>query len=255
MKRVFVLLLIILFMTGVSGCMVTDELKESVQGIQELVSAGEKNATDTALEKLSMKYGTDFTVLKVGDRIDTESTTFYLCPKDREEPVFQAIVDGTTGEVTDNYVSRQVALEYNGMFEDLLRSKNITGTVSASFICDDDSKADDIETSVEDYFEVYHVKSAFLRVALDGSTLGKSAAADLIAVCRQAQTETGAQVAVSGAVIGERYGDCAKDMKREPRVSATWFDAYSPAGTFRFAVTDGESNISAETLQEQLAGE
>lgn len=221
----------------------SDSFSENTQSTTEIV----KNA-------LSLKYGYNFEVLKMGGRIDTDSTSFYLYPDFAPDIVFKAVVDSETKEVSENFISRVISAKFNSELKDKLNEYGISGEASATFIKSDDSQENDIYISTAEYFDKYEVSCVFLYFVLNSQTLNDSSAENLISVFRTLGSKYNVQVAVSGVAVSAKYNECAEQMKLEPDVSATWFDSFSPECSYSFAVTYGISNISVSELQEILTG-
>lgn len=255
MKRIITCLFVIIMVLGVSGCMNKEEIREAVNGIGSQIGQASNAATEKVIQELEIKYGCDFVAIKIGGRIDSGETAFYISPKENPALVFKAVVDDETLEISDNYIERIVAEKFVAEMEKRLTEKGLSGSASALFISDDDSQEDDPAIALTDYIEKYKVKSAFVYLALDKQTVSSTSSDDLLDACKALSNEFKIQVAVSGAVIGDKYKNCAEDMKKEPDVNATWFDSYSPSGNYQFAVTDGKSNISKEKLDMELTGE
>ncbi len=255
MKKLIIFMLSGMMILGWSGCMNQNEYKNTVQGMTDYVNQATAHSAERVLGELELKYGCSFEIKKVGGRIDTHSVTFYVSPKDNPGVVFKAVIDTLTQKVKDNCMERMIAVGFEKSLEGALEKRGVRGTAQASFAHKDDSAEDDILISQKEYFEKYQVDETLVYLALDAATTGESAAEELIDACRETGNSLNLLVAVNGVVLSDKYADCAKDMKGDPNVSATWFDAYSPSCHYHFAVTDGNSNVSEQELSKILAGD
>lgn len=239
MKKLIIFILSCMMIAGWSGCM----------------NQATGHSAERVLGELELKYGCSFEIKKVGGRIDNHSVAFYVSPKDNPGVVFEASIDPQTQKVKDNCIERMIAVSFEKDLEDALEKRGVRGTAQASFVYEDGSAEDNILITQKEYFEKYRVDETFVYLALDAATIGESAAADLIDACREIGNRLNLLVAVNGVVLSDKYADCSKDMKEEPNVSATWFDAYSPSCHYHFAVADGNSNVSEQELSKILAGD
>ncbi|MCH5297254.1 MAG: hypothetical protein J1E85_06250 [Ruminococcus sp.] len=255
MKVFSLFLAAIILLLGASGCINKHEYKEVIENVKNYVGENAQSTAETVKNKLSLKYGCDFEVAKVGGRIDTSSTTFYLYPDFDSSMVFKTVIDSKTEEISDDFISRIIATKINSELKDNLNKYGISGEASAIFIKQDDRDEDDINITKEEYFEKYEVSSVFFYLVLNSQTLNDSSAENLISVCNSLGSKYNIQVAINGVTVSSKYSECAEQMKSEPDVSATWFDAFEPDCSYSFAVTDGKSNISVYELKKILAGE
>lgn len=255
MKKLLVIMLSSIIILGWGGCMNQNEYSNAIQGMTDYTNQATGHAAELVTGELELKYGCSFDVKKVGGRLDTGSVTFYLSPKDNAGVVFEAVIDTQTQKVKDNFINRMIAASFEKDFEGALEKRGIRGCAQAVLAHKDDSAEDDITITQKEYFEKYQIDEALVYLALDAATTGESAAADLIEVCRKTGNELKLLVAVNGVVLSDKFAGCAKDMKEEPNVSSTWFDAYSPLCNYHFAVTDGKSNVSEQELSKILAGD
>lgn len=255
MKKIIIIMISVVIIWGVSGCMNQNELKDAIDGLSGYVNKSTNDAAEAVTRELELKYGCQFEIKKTGGRIDSDSVAFYLSPKDDSGVVFKASINTKSGNITDNYIGKNIAAGFVRDFENNLAEYGIRGAVSAAFTHQDDANEDDIQISAEEYFEKYKVSSSLVYLALDNSTVNSDSAENLIKVCRAMGTEYGITIAVNGVVLSDRFSACASDMKSEPDVSATWFDVYSPISSYHFAVANGDSNISKEELKKILAGD
>lgn len=253
--KIIIFLFAVLLSIGASGCMDNKEYNEVVDGIKNYISENTQLTTDTIKNGLSLKYGCNFEVVKIGGRIDTGSTSFYLYPDFDFNIVFKAVIDSESEEISDNFISRIIAFKINSELKDSLNKYGISGEASVTFVRQDDSEEDNINITKEEYCEKYEVSSVFFYLVLDSQTINESSAENLISVCKSLGDKYKIQIAVNGVVVSAKYNECAEQMKAEPDVSATWFDLFEPDCTYRFAVTDGKSNISVSELKEILVGE
>ena len=256
MKKIFASFFIFILILGANGCMNNKEYTDILENFKNLVDKNTQETADSVKNGLSLKYGCDFDAVKIGGRIDTNSTVFYLHPDFDTNIVFKAVIDSETEEITDNFISRIIASKINTELKEILDKYNISGEASVNFVRkNDDGEEDDIDITVEEYFEEYEVKSIFLYLAINSETLNDASADNLISVCKAFESKYNTQIAVNGVAISDKYYECSEQMKTDPEVSATWFDSFNPDCSYKFAVTDGKSNVSVSELKEILAGE
>ncbi len=255
MKKILTAFFTFILILEISGCMYKNEYTDTLEGLKNSVNENTQTTADSVIAELSLKYGCDFDAVKIGGKIDTSPTEFYLHPDFDTSIVFKAVIDSETEEITDNFISRLIGSKINTELKSNLSNYNISGEASVNFVRkNDDGEEDDIDITVEEYFEEYEVKSIFLYLAINSETLNDASADNLISVCKAFESKYNTQIAVNGAAISDKYYECTEQMEINPEVSATWFDSFNPDCTYKFAVTNGKSNVSVSELKEILAG-
>jgi hypothetical protein len=103
MKKIMAMALLVLIITGVTGCMGALHLLDSSQS-QEIE------------QRLEEKYGEKFVVERIGDRLDTGFVKAVCRPANREDLFFYAKLYNESKELTDGYAYRRVTR----MFADIV---------------------------------------------------------------------------------------------------------------------------------------
>ena len=74
-------------------------------------SVFEADTATSVKKKLNEKYGIEFDVTAMGDRINTGTATLYCFPKDNDNVHFTVIYDYSNKSITDDYLARKSAVE------------------------------------------------------------------------------------------------------------------------------------------------
>lgn len=256
MKRITVILLVIIFMLGVSGCMGNQDVNELQELFGQLIQNSTEKDIETAQNALSLKYGCEFTVTHIGGRIDSDSTTMYLTPDFDENLVVRAELYQDSQQVRDNLIDRLVGRSFSKTLDDMLKEKDVDISAWTSFVCSDrDQEEDDINITVDEFTDKYHPEQAMVYFALRQGSIDGSTAAKLTGAFSDMSKKYKVEIILHGVILDEDYAECAAQIKDQTILTATWFYDFKTTDAFRYAVTEGESNLSDSELQAILNGE
>lgn len=208
------------------------------------------NIAKEVCDALEIKYGEEFKVLKIGDRLNTNHTKLYVYPVDNEDIVFTAIIDRDTREVEDDYVVEkvncQVEKEVNKAFE-LYDIK----VFSSSYIID----KNEIITKSNNYTprELYE-DNAFdhysIHLIIEGS---KCDAIKIQEAIKKANLKIGVNLLIHIYVFDEEnYYDCLQEFIDLPKVNSSIVNQHSPYSVFDVRIRDGQIDLSNAEIEVEL---
>ena len=231
--------------------MYNDEIYKTYEGMVDTVNRITDDIIKETTENLKIKYECDFKALKVGNRIDTGSTTIYFCPEDNEKIVFIATVDAETNKVKDDYITKLVSEKIKDKCENKFDSHKLSATCNVYIYGETPDDETNTEITVDDYLAMYPVSSIFIYMAVDNACVDEIAHS-LIQSVKELSSEYDVPVVVSGFVVGKDYNECRKQLDIEPDVSDTWFYDFDVLSSFKFAVTDSVCNVSEQDIFSEI---
>ncbi len=256
--KIICLLSVLIISMGLSGCMRNSEqLENSLPAGYNAENEKTISATDRAVEELNKKYGEEFKITKVGNRINTDSISMYACPKNNSDIVFTVSVNKQDKSVTDDYPERMVAVKLQNEIENNLILNGIEVSTNALLGYSRNTSCNDANILIEEFFKTYNVETVLLHTAINFDCIDSGTAKNLINAITEFSNKYDTEFVFDGYVINENYSKCRYEMKSLPEVTSTWFDEYNPCSTVSFYVNDGicsqnESDINAALMGSKL---
>ncbi len=254
MKKAGIFLAVIALTVSVvlmGGCskMANDSFNEAYSFGKEIVADNTKEVAEKTIKQLSLKYGCDFTATDIGNRIDRESADLYLYPNYDETLTFKATFNTETGEVSDNLIRRIVQKKYADALCESLGSFGLDASASVMFLSKSDFKENNLNISLEKYIEKYSVNSALIYMSVNKETVTEFVSKDLIESFKEIAHEYGMDLVVYGFVFSDNYNSISEEQEKEPDIVISWFKDNNPQNSFKFAIVNGECNVSEEELK------
>lgn len=219
---------------------------------KEIIVGNTKEVEEKTIEQLSLKYGCDFTATEIGNRIDRESADLYLYPNYDNTLTFKATLNTETGEVSDNLIRRIVQKKFADTLCESLGNFEIDATASVLFLSESDFEENNLNISLEEYIQKYNVHSASIYMSVNKETVTEFVSNDLIESCRGIANEYGMDLVVYGFVYSDNYNSISEEQEKEPDIVISWFKDNSPQNSFKFAIVNGECNVSEEELKKSF---
>lgn len=203
---------------------------------------------------LSDKYGCSFNIEKVGGRINSSSTTYYLTPEFDNSFEIKAVVT-SDGKVKDNVIDRVVGKKFSDIVNSTVNAKGIDIVSWVTFVCQGvDENENNINTTFDEYLEKYKPTDAIIYFVLRKGSIDYSTAEKLTSSFIELSNSYGIDICLYGVVMGTDFDNCADDMVNRAEISSTWFSNYTYENAVRYAIIDGKSNLSIEELQNIISG-
>lgn len=227
------------------------EIMAALNELQAEINEKSEETVDIALAELEKKYNCDFEIKKIGNRMNTNSTTMYSSAIDNPDVVFSVKLDKETNEIIDDYSSRLVC----SVIEEDVNSSIKENTACSVLLYGADSNDEtNINIDVHSYVNKYNVESAFVYLAVNKYDIDNDTPQNLISAVNDLSQKFGISFVLSVHIIGDKFELCKADIKNNPDINNTWFDSYEPSGNFSFSVTDGVCNTTAEEIYNILMG-
>ena len=112
-----------------------------LMGACSMLGTFNKTTANTVCGRLNAKHNEEFEAEYIGNRIDTNSATLYVHPKDTSKLMFKAVIDND-GNVTDDYVSNIIIYQIENDIVDEFSKIGIDCAVDGSIISDVSEETD-----------------------------------------------------------------------------------------------------------------
>lgn len=251
--KIICLLSLLIIVLGVSGCMTNSEqFEKALSAAYDAVNENTKDSVDKAVEELNKKYGEEFEITKVGNRINTDSISMYACPKNNSDIVFTVYVNKQDKSVTDDYVERMVAVKLQNEIEKSLSLNGVEVSTNVLLSCPKNKSCNDVNISIDEFFEICNVDTVLMYTAIDFSSINSDTAKNIINTITEISKKYNTEFVFDGYVINENYSECRYEMKSLPKVTSTWFDKYNHCCMVSFFVDDGICSQSESDINDIL---
>ena len=191
---------------------------------------------------LEEKYGEEFEVTKLGDRINTGHTKFQMNPVNNKEIVFEATMDNDDGVVVDSYVRASVANRVEKEIKNLLEKIDIKTELIISLSCKDLREERNTKLSLWDLVKNYSCKKIFIDLPLNENDYSEEKVNEIMGLLKKFRNYYG--VNINGflyRIPNEAYDKCLGDLNTYYMVSDTWFRQYGLKEKYSFSIN--ENNI------------
>ncbi|MFI3326523.1 MAG: hypothetical protein R3Y35_10170 [Clostridia bacterium] len=199
-------------------------------------SAINQKTSNEVCKHLEEKYGCSFTALKIGDRINTSSTTLYICLEDDPNVIFE-VKKYDDGTIKDDYVEGLICNEIDKYVESIFAKYNIACTSNAMILEHEAINEDDTSLSIVSFFEKYSLDYYYLCFAVSNEnfeeeTLTKA----LTEICEN----IGVDITFSGYIYDkDKYAECSQAIAETPTFSKYSYESYSPTANVICVLKDG----------------
>lgn len=203
-------------------------------------SVFEADTATTVKKKLNEKYGLNFVVTAMGDRINTGSATLYCHPEDNENIRFSAVYNYSTQSITDDYLPRKYAVELENEIAGFSES---LGVPFAAFVVFDDAKYDDVTnvSDLEDFVKQSGTSKLFIRLALNADQVAsdQKAKAILDSLVQLSSNHESVSLLVPVFMYHEDdYNNCVGELRERTEVNNLWFESFNSFEKITIKVQD-----------------
>ena len=140
-------------------------------GACSMLGTFNKTTANTVCERLNAKYNEKFEAEYIGNRIDTNSATLYVHPKDTPKLMFKAVIDND-GNVTDDYVSNIIIYQIENDIVDEFSKIGIDCAVDGSIISDV-SEETDKSLSVNEFADKHNIEDIYFKIVFYDKSISK----------------------------------------------------------------------------------
>lgn len=217
------------------------------------MSACSKINSETAADvcnALKAKYGEDFEVTQIGDRLNSSTATTYVHPVNNSDIVFTARID-RSGNVVDDYVNNIIM---NSLEHDLVAKLSNSGFISVAnaVVTEDDVIETDRNLDPNTFVKKNGLESVLVRVVFDYKN---EDAETIISALEQATNKYEFDLVISAYFMNhDSFTQCENDFKTYPSVGATKIDSYSPLFSVKTVLSGGKSSVTASELAAIMEG-
>ena len=200
-----------------------------------------KTIADEVCVELRDRYGVEFVAVKIGDRLNTDSATLILYPKDNPELRIVAKIDRSTRIVTDDYYQQIICDRLRREIEKSLYLHQINATARVFAIISEGKKPDSSDMSFPDLLHLCDFDYYLLFLAIEDSIeyteeLVRSYISEL---CTQENISIGVYCYVFDA---QQYQLCKDELLENPLISETQMRQFNPINSRSYLINaeDGE---------------
>ena len=216
--------------------MVDEEIRCLMEDGKQIIEENTNNTVETAKKLLGQKYGLDFEVLAIGNRLDRETADLIVVAEDDPDRCFKAVVNNDIPKCSDNYVRRCVGIRLRDELVGMLKENGAEAYCIVKLLSEDDSDETDTEISIEEYFERYQVSGMLIYMMAPSSQEGGSPTPQTIkAACDALHDRYRVTVTLWCYYIIGDYEKCKQGFLRNPDVGAGYFDFFETEPAFSYA--------------------
>ena len=206
---------------------------------------------------LNEKYGEEFKSVKIGNRLNTGTTTLYCCNINSEERLFEVVYNLDNADINDNYIKTMLNYDFADEFEAEMAKYDVDVACTVTSKSDDSSAETNVDMSLDEYIQKYNVKRLFVRAAVDETQINEQWCEDFIkgVIDLNNKYNTKINVIVFPMESG-KFNECQKDVIAEVEPGNDWYLDYSDTKTeFVVNTENGQVNTTVTELLEGLKGE
>lgn len=243
-------------MIGVNGCMLEnkDDFQFSENDIEKVEQAfkeynnNTQKSFDAITTELSEKYGDSFEIQKVRNVTGTEYIQAYVTSEKYPDVTFDAWVDRTTKEVTDDYLRMVIGYKIQQEVTENLNKYGIQSYSKITLSLVNKQNITDTEIDTRLYLDENGADEIIVHTSLMMNTMDTNMANDLIKTVLELSKEYNVNFLFSGYLLVDDYESCVNDMKVTPSVNEPWYGGYDVLKRFYFSVKNGVATKNATEL-------
>lgn len=203
-------------------------------------SVFEADTAKTVKKMLNEKYGLNFVVTAMGDRINTGSATLYCHPEDNENIRFSVVYNYSSKEISDDYLPRKYAVELENEIADFSQSLDVP---FAAYVVFDDAKYGDVTnaSSIEDFVHQSGTSKIFIRLALnvDQAASEQKAKEILNSLVQLSINHESVPLLVPIFMYHEDdYNNCVGELRERTEANNLWFESFNSFEKITIKVQD-----------------
>lgn len=213
-------------------------------------SVFEVDTAKTVKKMLNEKYGLDFEVANMGNRINTGSVTLYCYPENDENIRFTAVYDYSSKELVDDYIPRVYARAVDDQISSLSSSAGIAFSSITTFIGANSDELIECKDT-HDFISKSNANKLYILIAANADDLStEENAQHILSSLETLSMEYGNIEILAGLFLyhSENYNRCSDELKKTTKANDDWFKAYSPISDFTINVVDGKAQQTASEL-------
>ncbi len=206
---------------------------------------------------LNEKYGEEFKSVKIGNRINTGTTTLYCSKADSEDRLFEVVYNSANDEIEDKYIQTMVNYDFADEFESEMAKYDVEVVCTVTSKSDDSSAETNVDVSLDEYIQKYNVRRFFVRAAADESCINEQWCEEFIKCVIDLNTKYNTKInVIVFPMESGRFNECQNDVIAEVEPGNDWYLSYSDTKTeFVINTENGQVNTTATELLEGLKGE
>lgn len=210
------------------------------------LNALNQNSAKDISNLLKNKYGQEFEVLSIGNRLASDradTVTARCCPKDDPSIVFDAVMNVKRELVSDNYAIRILEVDAQKHIEKRFKESGIAATVIVSIARlpgTEDFSGMRYDDLVPEHSDLSFTFTTIIREDADPKSVFDTVSALL------SEYYTGNSKMLLGTTIWKyaesEYAECSAKMSGLPSISETVLKQYNPISSVTVAIVDGSLN-------------
>jgi len=220
-------------------------------------SAIDKDTATQITTALQEKYGEEFEVTSIGNRLGTannDSVTSYVHPKSNSSILFKATMDTKGKLISDNYIVRKIGNEIENIISTHFKNNSLNAQAIVYAYGADSSESVDTTIGLEEYIETYKPKIFIATIILEDSSDLNSAS--IIASYESIYKNlfgVGFQSDVK-VISNKDYEEASLQLRKTTDVNETWFNHYKVVHSFILDVNEEGVSMSEPDLKTIIEG-
>lgn len=213
-------------------------------------SVFEADTAKTVKKMLNERYGLDFEVTNMGNRINTGSVTLYCYPKNDEDIRFTAVYDYSSKELVDDYIPRVYARAVDNEISSLCSGVGIAVSSITTFIGANSNELIECE-DINDFISKSNATKLYILMAVNADDLStEENAQHMLSSLETLSMGYGNIDILAGLFMyhSDIYNRCSDELKKATKANDDWFKAYSPISDFTVKIVDGKAQKTASEL-------
>lgn len=214
-------------------------------GACSMLGTFNKTTANTVCERLNEKYNEEFEAEYIGNRIDTNSATLYVHPKDTPKLMFTAVIDND-GNVTDDYVSNIMTYKVQNDIVESFNKYNIDCAVDVEIVTDIKPEIN-TNLSIEEFVKKHNVSGMYVKAIYCDDNISKE---QLVTIFENISKSYSFKLVINGYFFDiENYRQCSQKFDTYPSYGDTLIKRYNPYKTFTLCVSKEESTPSLHEFE------
>lgn len=205
-----------------------------------------KKTAKTVTNYLEKKYGEEFIVTHIGDRLNNNTTKLYVKPAKNEMITFTAYIDAKDNIIED-YVNNIILSKVETEVQKLFSKSGIDCAVNL-VITNDNIHETDRDLSIDEFMNKNNIDFLFMRLIIDNSTSNKQ---EITEILKQFKSLYPIDCKIDVYILPtDTFEECKTDFLSYPSVNSTRIKSYSPITNFQIMIEDGiKSELTNESLE------
>ena len=219
-------------------------------------SVFEADTATSVKKKLNEKYGIEFDVTAMGDRINTGTATLYCFPKDNDNVHFTVIYDYSNKSITDDYLARKSAVEIDKELMDISTESTVDFASLTAFY-DADYTALNGSENAFNFIKTSGATELYIHLAVNADEITNEESAQKVIDALETISHKYDSIdilAVTFFLKQDEYVKCVEELSKRTTVNDDWFKSYSPISNINIKLEEGKVLKSAAYLLLSVKG-